>query len=234
MPLPLPQSYIGSMCELKTLENDLLAVGRIIKIDYDALEIAALNHGENLRLFQYRLPIKMFVHNEKEGDQVLVGITFLSTKLFARFEEVKPLQSFERRGAFRVNTGVEGRLYPLLDPEERAEFDQKLDEAELAEQESILEQFYTKVRVVDISLKGVRLATPGPLHRGERWCLDCTPLAQPMTFPLYVERAIKMPDESIQFGCSFIDITEKQSDLLVRDLFQLQRLEKIRRQNAAY
>lgn len=233
MPIPLPQGYIGSLCELKSLENDLLATGRIIKIDYDALEIAAENEDETLRLFQYRTPIKIFVLNDKLENRVLVGITFLSTKLFARFEEVKPLEDFERRGAFRVNCGADGRIYAILTGAEQQDFDRRIGAAAPEEQQALMDKLYTPVRVVDISLTGVRLVSPVPLRRGQRFCLDTTPLKTPMTFHIRVERVIRMPDDSEQYGCRFFDLADRQSDILCRDLFQLQRLEKNRRQNSA-
>lgn len=233
MPLPLPQSYIGSLCEMKTLDNNLLAIGKLIKIDYDALEVAAPDPDDNLRLFEYRTPVKLFVHNSKQEPQILVGLAYLSTNQFARFEEVVPLQNFERRGAFRVNSASRGRIYPLMMPEERAAFDKKLNAASPAEQEAILSKLYTEVRIVDVSLTGTRLALETKLSSGQRFSLDFVPLDRPMTLNIIVVRIIKMPDDSLQYGCSYLDITEKQSDMLCKDLFQLQRLEKNRRNNAA-
>ncbi|MDL2252573.1 PilZ domain-containing protein [Ruminococcaceae bacterium OttesenSCG-928-I18] len=227
--LPLPQDYIGSTCELKSLDNRLIAVGRIIKIDHDALEIAAAT-DEYMQLIQYRLPVKISVHN-KIGDRILVGITYLSTDRFARFEEVQPLQDFERRGAFRVNSGVDGILYPLMSEGERTAFEEKLASLPADEASALEEKTFIHVVVVDISLTGIRLNCPIYLHEGERYFIDFTPVDTEMTFGLVVERIIRMPDDTQQYGCRFLDITEKMSDALCRDLFTLQKLEKNRRNN---
>ena len=227
--LPLPQEYIGSACELKSLDNRLIAIGRIIKIDHDALEIAAAA-DEYMQLIQYRLPVKITAHN-KLGDRIMVGITYLSTDRFARFEEVQPLQDFERRGAFRVNSGVEGTLYPIMSEEEHREYEEKLATLPADEADALQEKTYLHVRVVDISLTGIRLDSPVHLSEGSRYFIDFKPVDTSMTFGLMVERIIRMPDNTQQYGCRFLDVNERQSDALCRDLFTLQKIEKNRRNN---
>ncbi len=230
--LPLPQEYIGSTCELKSLDNRLIALGRIIKIDYEALEIAAFE-DEYMQLIQYRLPVKITVHNLL-GDRILVGITYLSTDRFTRLEEVKPLQDFERRGAFRVNSGVTGILSPLMTESQRQAFENKLETLPPEEAAALQEATFLQVGVVDISLTGVRLKSPRPLHEGERYHLEFKPVKNNMVFQVWVQRIIRLPDDTQQYGCSFIDISQKQSDVLCRDLFTLQRQEKNRRNNAVH
>ncbi len=229
--LALPQEYINSLCEIKSLANDLLAVGKIIKIDDEALEIAA-SEGDRMLLIEYRLPVKIFVHNSKQGSQVLMGITYLSTENFMRAEEVRPLQAFERRGAFRVNLNVNGRLFPVLSAAQQQEFDQKLAEASPEEVEKLLDSSFIEVRIADVSLTGVRLISSTPLHPGENYYIEFTPLEIPMEFCLTVKRVIRELGTEVHYGCRFLDFSEKQLDILCRDLFQLQRLEKNRRRNS--
>ncbi len=227
--LPLPQEYVGSICELKSLDNRLIAVGRMIKIDHDALEIAAAE-DEYMQLIQYRLPVKIHVHSQ-HGNRVLVGITYLSTDRFTRLEEVKPLQDFERRGAFRVNSGVKGTLSPLISAAQQHAYDEKIASLSPEDAKILEEKTFYHVSVVDISLTGVRLSSPKPLRELEQFILTFQPVKAPMSLHIKVERLIRMPDDSLQYGCSFVDITDRQSDVLCRDLFTLQRLEKSRRDN---
>lgn len=230
--LALPQEYIGSTCELKSMNNDQLAVGRIIKIDNEALEFAA-KEGERMPLLQYRTPIKVFAHNANLPTRIMVGVAYLSTESFARVEEVKPLQDFERRGAFRVNTNVEGRMSPLLSDEEQLEFDAQLAAATPEEAQRMLDAASFEVRVMDISLTGLRLQSATPLTAGSRFYIEFTLLDVPMNLCLRIHRLIRMPNEEIQFGCTFFDFSERQMDALCKDLFQLQRLEKNKRRNSA-
>ncbi len=230
--LVIPQEYAGSLCEIKSLTNDLLAVGRVIKIDHEALEIAG-SDKDRIPLLQYRLPVKIFVINSKLDTQILVGITYLSTENFVRVEEVKPLQDFERRGAFRVYTSVPGRLYPLLSEEDQAALDAKLAADEPQEEDVQLADAYFEVKVMDVSLTGVRLQSAVPLQRGAKFFIEFVPLHSMMGFCLQVQRIIRPQDSgSIQYGCHFIDYSERQLDGLCRELFQMQRIEKNRRRNA--
>lgn len=230
--LPIPQQYIGSMCEVKSMENEFLSAGRIIKIDHDALEISA-GEGGFMQLLQYRVPVKLFILNAKLEDKILVGLTYLSTDNFLRVEDVRSLSDFERRGAFRVNSGVPGKIFTIMSEAARRAFDQRLEQLSPEEADALLESTFLDVRVADISLSGVRLQSPRPLKPGERYGLEFTPLKENLMFFMEVRRIIKMPDDSVNYGCSFFDVPERQMDALCRDLFQLQRLEKNRRRNTA-
>ena len=226
--LPIPHEYIGSICEIKTLDNVHLTMGRIIKIDHDALEFSnALD--DRMALLQYRLPVKIVVHGDNLKTITLAGTTYLSTDNFLRTEDVKLLEAFERRGAFRVNSGVTGKLFRFMTAEEQLRFDQELEAATPEEAEELMEKAYTEVRVMDVSLTGVRLASPIRLQPGHRHFLEFALVEQVMNYGLRVERIIHMPDESEHYGCTFFDVSERQIDALCRDLFALQRIEKNKR-----
>lgn len=231
--LALPRGYLSSLCEVKSLTNELLALGRVAKIDNDALEIAA-GEDERMPLLQYRTPAKLFVHNSRLGSQVLVGITYLSTEVFARFEEVKPLQDFERRGAFRVNLLVPGHLYPLWSDAQQADFDKRVADASPEDAQVLLDATHTEVKLLDISLTGLRLSSAKKLRVGDRYYIEFVALETPMHFGIQVQRIINTPTGAVQYGCTYVDFTERQLDLLCRDLFQLQRIEKNRRRNLMY
>jgi hypothetical protein len=226
--LAVPQEYVGALCEIKSLSNDLLATGRIIKIDQSALELAAAE-DDRIPLLQYRMPVKLFIYSAREGTRVLVGIVYLSTENFVRVEEIKPLQDFERRGAFRVNTMVTGRLNVLLSEEEQAAFDAALAAASPAEAEKMLHESVLEVRLMDISLTGARLQSPVPLNPGARYFIEFSLFDTPMSLCLSVQRLIRMSEDEVQYGCSFFDFSERQMDALCKELFQMQRLEKSRR-----
>lgn len=231
--LPLSPKYAGSTCELKTMENDLLTVCRIIKIDHGALEFSAGKSGR-MPLIQYRQPVKLLIHNAVLKDQVLVGSAYLSTNTFLRVEDVRPLSNFERRGAFRVNTGFEGRLYPFLSEQQQLEFNLLLEQATPEETQKLIDASYSEVQVMDISLTGTRLKTKQKLMLGENYYLEFKMFDENKRFGIKVQRIIEMKTGAEQFGCTFFDMSDSAVDALCRDLFQLQRLEKNRKSNAAY
>ncbi len=230
--LALPREYINAVCEIKSMDNDLLCVGHIIKTDNEALEIAA-REGGRLPLLQYRMPVKVFVYSSKMGTRILVGNVYLSTENFMRAEEVRSLQNFERRSAFRVNTNVSGRLSLLLSEEEQSVFDATLGRLTPEETEHMLARATFDVRVADISLAGVRLQSATALAVGTRYILEFKLLEANMSLCLRVQRNVRMPNGEIHYGCTFFDVSERQVDVLCKELFQMQRLEKSRRMNAA-
>ncbi len=228
--LPLPQEYVGSMTEVKSMSNDLLAVGRIIKIDKEALEIMA-NEDDRMPLLQYRTPVKLFAHHPHRPTRILVGVVYLSTENFSRMEEVKALQDFERRGAFRVNTNVMGHITALLTPEEQAAFDEAMAMALPARARELQAQHEFDVKVLDISLTGIRFFSAQDLSMGKRFYIEFSLLKTNMSFYLQVQRRIEVPKGGFQYGCIFFDYSERQMNVLCRELFQLQRYEKNRRRN---
>ena len=228
--LALPHEYIGSACEIKSMTNDLLAVGRVIKIDNEALELAS-GSGERMPLLQFRTPVKMFVYNERHHTRILEGVAYLSTENFARIEEVRPLQTSERRGAFRVNTNVSAHLVAALTREERETMEQTLLTAAPDEAERIRARQAFDVQVRDISLTGMRVQSGIVLPLSARFNTDFQLLDTPMSLCLLVRRLIGMPSGEIQYGCIFFDYSERQKDTLCKELFQLQRVEKSRRRS---
>lgn len=223
--LAIPQEYIGSLCELKTLTNDFLAVGRVIKIDREALELEG-RRDDRMPLLQFRLPVKLFVHHSRLDTRIMIGTIYLSTENFVRVEEVKPLSNFERRGAFRVNTELDARM-SFVDAKRRsteenvpANFGAKMDDAEFPAQ------------VLDLSLTGVRVRCLLPLKLDSKYHLSFAAQDSRFDFYIKVQRLVKMPTGETQYGCIFYNFSERQMDLLCKVLYRLQRLEKQKRDNA--
>lgn len=229
--LALPQEYAGSICEVKDLDNNQLTVGRIIKIDHEALEIAARD-DDMMPLLSYRMAVKLYIHNPQHGTRIQVGTVYLSTDNFLRVEDVRPLESFERRGAFRVSISTSGTLTPLLTEEQQAQFDTELANASPQQAEALLARSSFEVQIMDVSLSGMRLASHIPLTPGESYLIDFYLLDSEMTLCLRVQRLIMMPNGETQYGCVFFDISERQMDQMCKELFRLQRIERNRRRNS--
>lgn len=231
--LPLDPKYAGSSCEIKTMDNELLTIVHIIKIDHDALEFSAPQY-ERIPLLQYRSTVKVIVHNSKLSDQVLVGTTYLSTNNFLRVEDVRPLSKFERRGAFRVTINESGKLLKFLSESQQRLFDQLLTRANPEEAKRMLADTNIPVQIIDLSLTGARLKSEKPLMLGDKYYLEFLLLDNKKHFGMRVQRIIEMDDGTEQYGAIFFDISAQASDVLCRDLFQMQRIEKNRRSNTAF
>ncbi len=213
--LALPQEYTGAMCELKSMDDYPVSVGRVIEIDHDAIGIAALE-GERIPLLQYRRRMKLLV---RKGDMftIMVGIVYLSTNTFVRFEEVVTFEASEQRNAFRVRTKTEAVLYPVLE-----ENDEDEDE-EPKEVPSI------PVEVIDLSLTGARVLSEQTLHKNMDYQLEMKLMGTKMEFLIRVQREVVNQGHRHQYGCSFEKMSDRQSDNLCNKLFELQRIERTRR-----
>ncbi len=230
--LPVSSEYLGGTVEVRNVSSGaFLSSGKIIKVDHEALELAAPRDGF-MPLLQYRMPVKLYVSGPKPSMEriVLAAVVYLSTENFLRVEDVKSIADFERRGAFRVLTGSRGKLFPLLNEQQQRHYENRIRSMYPKEADRLLAQPYLDVRVMDVSLTGVRIASRLPLSTLERYRLEFAPLEQDMSFNLRLQRLIHMPDGAEHYGCSFYDTTPMQIDTLLKELFQMQRIERNRQQ----
>lgn len=221
--------YIGTMAEIKSIENEHLAVCTVINVEGSAIEFAA-GDRDYIPLIEYRQPVKMILRLSGTTDLILIGVAYLSTNTFLRVEDVQTVSDFERRGAFRVNLYDDGKLFPFLSDKEQQEFDEKMEQASPEEAKKLLEASYIPVQIIDLSLTGVRLRSNEKLRVNTDYFLEFMLLDHLKNYALRVERLIHTPAGEEQYGCSFFDMSRRMEDALVRDLFQLQRLERNRRQ----
>ncbi len=216
--LALPQEYTGAMCELKSMDDFSVGVGRLIEIDHDAIGIAALE-GERIPLLQYRRRMKMLV---RKGDlfSIMVGMVYLSTNTFVRFEEVVAFEASEQRNAFRVRTQLEAALYEVEKEPKEGQEPQMAQEAKRI-----------PVEVMDLSLTGTRLLSEVELKKGVDYQLEFRLMQSSLSFLIRVQREVANKAHRRQYGCSFVEMNDKQSDILCNKLFELQRIERSKRRN---
>lgn len=96
--------YVGCACEVKTMDNDLLVVGKIRSVldeDSQAIEIVSYN-GESMPAAAYGIPIKINIINSKRGFLSLGGKVYITHESFWRVNEISTFGENERRGYFRL------------------------------------------------------------------------------------------------------------------------------------
>lgn len=214
----LTDEYRNSVCEIKSMRNDLLTTGRIYSINEDEIEFV---HPEDdkMPLLPYNTPVKIGVFNSRHGFRMLAGTVFISTDLFLRVSNLKTLQDFERRGFFRTSVHLESRAYPMVVDKEGEE----------AVQEEVRPY---QIIIEDISLSGLQISCEERKEIGDALAVEVQIFKKKMMFHCRIMRQAKESDHRHYYGCSFFDQTERQIDDLCYDLFQLQRMEIRKRRNA--
>ena len=97
--------YIGCSCEVKTMDNDLLVIGKLKNLIYDddgtAMEIESLD-GDEMPTAAYGIPVKVNIYSNKLGYLGLGGKVYITHTSFWRINEITTLGENERRGYFRI------------------------------------------------------------------------------------------------------------------------------------
>lgn len=101
----IEEEYRFANCELKTMDNDLLTKGKIIKIGDDFLEIS--NDSGSSSLSRYEQKVKVVISHTYLESKVIEGILYIPTMEFFRVIDVKTLMEKEQRNFFRVNVNIE-------------------------------------------------------------------------------------------------------------------------------
>lgn len=210
--LPLPETYINSICEIKTLENDLVATGVIAEITPDYVQIK--DKTGSMAVVSYSTIVKINVFNFRLGFRVLVGKVYLSTMDFIRLIEITSLLDYERRNFFRVETNIRATI----------ERPRKKDEqtAEQGEQGEEQETITITVRVRDLSLGGVLFFSDENFSIGDEFAIKLHIGHLNTTLPCVLRR-VKQVDQTYRYGCEFVGLTEAQNGALCAFVFQRQR-----------
>lgn len=206
------EAIVGTLCEIKTIHNDLLVVARAISLDeHDGSRVnfAPASDEERLPLLAFNTRVKVVCFAGRDGFMLLNGRTYISNSDALCLVEVMPAMSTNRRKYFRLNTLVNGSM--MIKSGEEV-FDGPFD-----------------IRICDISLGGVRISTMRPLNVGDTIMTSFELLEKKMEFCCLVRRKIPpkstSPEAPRQYGCEFINFSNRQLDTLCGTLFKLQRLE---------
>lgn len=103
----LDKSYLNTVCELKTLENELLTKGKIIKVDDTFIEIS--NDFGVDSIIRYEKNVKVNIHHPVNGLCVIEGVLYLPTMQFFRVIDFKTLSMKDQRNFFRVSTHLNAK-----------------------------------------------------------------------------------------------------------------------------
>lgn len=101
----IAEEYRFANCELRTINNDLLTKGKIIKIGSDFLEIS--NELGSTSLNRYEKRVKVIINHAFLESKVIEGDLYIPTMEFFRVIDTKTIMEKEQRNFFRVNVNID-------------------------------------------------------------------------------------------------------------------------------
>lgn len=204
--MPIEKEYAESVCEIKSMENILLAIGKIKEVTDKYIKI--YNSKKELRIMDFGEAVKINIFNTKLGFKVIVGNIYTSTKGELSLMNVSILTNKERRNFFRVDMNVDAKvIYRKRGPSKEAD-----------------------IKVLDMSLSGLRFKSDHEFSEGTliSIVMKLTPngrgIGKEHTFPCEIVRIIPNEDENMfQYGCKYVGDHADSSDALCSFLFKKQR-----------
>lgn len=197
------ENYVKANCEVKTMQNELIMIGKVAKVEAtkngERLFISASKQDDFIPTIPVNTKVKVILHKYSEGTKVMVGYSFHSGRDFFSLDQLEVLSGYEKRNFFRVNVRMSTAIFVNGRANALATFrDLSLGGC----------SFYTEATLevndhVEILL---------PLD-GNRYLFGC------------IVRRVVQEEDKVFYGCSFEGVTEQMSDLLCKQLFQLQKME---------
>lgn len=203
--------YIGCSCEIITMDNDLLQVGRIRSVIDDekglALEIES-SDGEEMMTAAYELPVKINIFSNKLGFLGLGGRIYIAHGTFWRINEITAIGKNERRNYFRVKVHTLAEVVGPDTANEIKSFKCAVKSVSLSglllavDDESCFFPSGTELEV-----RGLRVRTEGSFFNVR--CKVCRTDEHHALGKLY--------------GCQYMQIDPKDTDRLCQEIFAKQR-----------
>lgn len=207
------EESIGAVCEVRTIENDLLFIGRVRAYDGHCLTIHETGGGDTPPVL-YNSRIKICLYAPGSDMIVLFGEVWGSSITFWKVGGLHALEFVERRETFRQQISAEGKalclnsIYsPFSVPHEQS-------------------YHTTPAHLVDISLTGVLFSCKAPFRAGD-WLtlmdIHLFPGERPFSFLCRVRRAFSNDPREVLCGCQFERLYPAERDRLCQVIFKLQR-----------
>ena len=200
--LPISEEYLYSPCEIKTLSNKLIATGFLANILQEALQV--FNSLDVLPILHCNTPVKVSIYNSTLGFKVLVGKVFLSTSDMMQITDIQSLADFERRNFFRLDVNIDAKACLIQD--------------DVSEEEHSF-----GITVTDLSLSGFFITTHEYLETGQMFVTTLLLYDMNIPFRCQVQREQPVDYSYNGYGCSFLDSSNRQFDLLCKYIFEKQR-----------
>lgn len=201
--LPIKKAYEGSVCEIKSMDNELIAIGRIKEITTEYIKI--MSDKKELNMVDYGTPVKINLFNARIGFRVLVGSVYTSTRMEMTLNSVYNLVDKERRNFFRVDMYIPARILYSKSPRD-----------EFMTEDSII--------ILDMSLSGLKFKTNSVFEMDSTFTIELklNPKKKSV-FQCKIIREIETKDNHNCYGSEFVYSKSEDADMLCSYLFKKQR-----------
>lgn len=198
--VPISFEYESSICEIKTMENSLLAVGMIKEIGEDYIKISEKSNN-SLQLIKCGTKVKINIISSKYGFRALSGEVFTSTRKEMKVVNILELADHDRRNFFRVDVDLDASII--------------LDESNFSEK--------IPVTIKDMSLCGLRLEVKYDIAIDSTIMVELMLKGKALCYPCRIIRLINRDDSNLsQYGCEFLFNKYDDRDSLWSYLFKKQ------------
>ncbi|HHV31950.1 PilZ domain-containing protein [Caproiciproducens sp. LBM24188] len=201
--LPLSKEYCNSVCEISSPQGESICSGLLEKIEDESIQLKN-QEDDILPIVHCDTFVNIHVLSKSLESKSMVGRVYLSTSQMMRLIDVQNLSDFERRDFFRLKIGMETQAY-LLKPNTN----------------ETIELF--PIKVTNLSLSGCFIETRKQLEIGRRFVATFPLTDAKLSFTCQVQRMKKMDDLNNGYGCTFLEPTKRQIDLLCQFIFEKQR-----------
>ena len=211
------------MCEIKTMDNEFLAIGRISDFlpEDNSIEIVSCD-GSDLPSMRYATKIKINIFGSKSGFLGLEGYVYIANSSFWRLYDVSSLGENERRSYFRIKTNSHAEVEEIIERE------QPENDGQEATDEQTVKYPCT---VMSVSISGALLAIDDEKCNFQVDSMlqinafSVGESSQVFTLKCRVKRSENHERLGKLLGCEFTDLNDKEIQSLCQAIFAQQRLE---------
>lgn len=214
---------LGCICELKTMENQFLGMGRISAFHStdNSVEIVSYDGGD-MPSMRYATKVKVDVFGSKRSFLGLEGFVYISHDSLLKLYDVSIIGDSERRGFFRIKISSFAEAQEVFEQEQTAP-------DELTAGNEKIKKYICKVTSVSIS--GLLIAIDdescnfriGSILQINHFSVGGK--EQVFSLKCRVTRIGNHEKLGRLMGCEFIDVRDKEVERLCQAIFAQQRLE---------
>lgn len=198
------EDYAGMQAEVTDLEGRLLFTAKLLGVEEDHGNLHLLSAASVPQEVKEALPVRLRGYSIRKSKAAhLEGeIRPSEDEGIWRVEKLVLSKLENERSYFRMDVAMDAGLTPVGRPG--------------AEEEPC--------RLVDLSVGGVRIASPNRHQIGERLLIsvELTPGKGPSTILCQILRVVGQ-ERDYEYGCRFIELNEADEDRIVQIIFALQR-----------